>query len=63
MEYQKNGNNYSFGFGRLTVAGTGNIAGAKKIRHTRKAVVKGALKTGAKASLITALMLVLRKKH
>jgi len=63
MEYRKNGEHFSFGFGSLTTAGTGSIAGAKMVKTKKKGLLRGALKTGAKVSVLTALIMIkFRKK-
>lgn len=56
MEYQKNNSNFSFGFGTMKTAGTGNLSGARKIR-TKKARLSKA-KTAAKAGFLAAVFLI-----
>ena len=56
MEYQKNKENFSFGFGTMKTAGTGNLSHARKIKTKKTKVSR--ISAALKASFLTAVFLI-----
>ncbi len=58
MEVQKNKGNFSFGFGTMKTAGTGNLSHARKVK-TKKAMVSK-ISYALKAGFLAAVFLIKR---
>lgn len=58
MEYEKNKEKFSFGFGSTRVAGKGKLSDSQRItaKLSRKAVVKKAVVTGVKAMAVATVV-------
>ncbi len=63
MEFEKNKDNFSFGFGSVTTAGKGNLSDAQEVPKSIKTRhdVKGIAASAAKAAALTGLILLKHK--
>ncbi|MBP3309988.1 MAG: hypothetical protein J6L05_04160 [Ruminococcus sp.] len=64
MEYEKNGEKFSFGFGTMKAAGSGDLTNAEEVPKTIKTKYdkKVIAKNAAKAAAMSALVLLKHKR-
>lgn len=64
MEYEKNGEKFSFGFGTMKTAGSGDLTNAEEVPKTIKTKYdkKVIAKNAAKAAAMSALVLLKHKR-